>query len=81
MGIRLVWHFNGRFVSSIQIVVWKRDFKKPVYSPKFKWSAKSCDFTIWIPNINTVQYSDESGFQVAIFQMVSYCIQSKNSKS
>ena len=47
--------------------------KKPVYGPRcpvFKWSAKSCDFTISIPNTHTVQYSDESGIQVFSIQMV-----------
>ena len=59
--------------SSIWIVVWKLDQKKPVYGPKclvFEWSAKSCDFTIWIPDTHTVRYSDESDIQVFGIQMV-----------
>ena len=42
--------------SGIQMVVWKPDWKKPVNGPTcpvFKWSAKSHDFTIWIPNTLT----------------------------
>ena len=42
------------------MVVWKPDCQKPVYGPKcpvFKWSAKSCDFFIWILDNHTVQYS------------------------
>ena len=48
------------------MVIWKQDWKKPVYGPKslvFKWSAKTCDFTIWIPDTCTVQNSDKSGAQ------------------
>ena len=54
-------------------VVWKPDWKKPVNGPKcpvFKWSAKSCDFTVWKPDTHTVRYSDESGIQVFGIQMV-----------
>ena len=54
-------------------MVWKLDWKKPFYGSKlsvFKWSAKSRDFTIWIPDTHTVQYSDESGIQVFGIQMV-----------
>ena len=56
------------------MVVWKLDWKKPVYGPKctlFEWAAKSRDFTIWIPDNQTVRYSDESGIQVLGIQMVS----------
>ena len=50
----LVWYSNGSFVSGCQTVRYlngglKTGLKKPVYGPKclvFKWSAKSCDFTI-----------------------------------
>ena len=41
--------------------------KKPVCDPKcriLKYSAKSCDFTIWIPDTHTVWYSYESGIQM-----------------
>ena len=59
LNIGLVWYSNGRFVSVCQIwmVVWKR----PVYvskCPVFEWSAKSHDFTIWIPDTHRVWYSD-----------------------
>ena len=55
----------GRFVSGCQMVRYsngglKTGLKKPDYGPKcsvFEWSAKSCDFTIWIPDTHTVQYS------------------------
>ena len=76
----LVWYSNGRFVSGckmvcIQMVVWKPYWKKPVYGPKcpvFKMSAKSCDFTSWIPDTHTVWYSDESGIQmVTVLLLVS----------
>ena len=46
--------------SGIGMVVWKPDWKKPVYGqrcPIFEWSAKSRDFTIWILDTHTVQYS------------------------
>ena len=42
------------------MVVWKPDRIRPVYDPKcpvFKWTAKSCDFTIWIPDTHSVRYS------------------------
>ena len=42
------------------MVVQKANWKKPVYGPKFlvfEWSAKSHDFTIWIPDAHTIQYS------------------------
>ena len=35
----------------------------------FEWSTKSLDFTIWILNIYTVWYSDESDIQVFGIQM------------
>ena len=38
----------------------KIGLKKAVYGPKclvFKWSAKSMDFTIWIPDTHSVWYS------------------------
>ena len=73
----LVQYSNGRFVctvvkwSSIQMVVWKPDWKKPVCGqkcPVCEWSGKSHYFTIWIPSpkvsgiqMNTVfsvRYSD-----------------------
>ena len=47
--------------SGIPMVVWKPDWKKPVYGPKclvFDWSAKSRYFTIWILDTHTVRYSD-----------------------
>ena len=47
--------------SGIKMVVWKQDCKKPVYGQKwqvFEWSAKSCGYTIWIPDTHTVWYSD-----------------------
>ena len=49
------------------MVVWKPDWKKPIYGqecPAFEWSAKSCDITIWIPDTQTVWYLDESGIQM-----------------
>ena len=64
-----VWYLNG-FVSKGGL---KTGHKKPVYGPKspvFEWSAKSHDFTTWIPDTHTVQYSDESGIQVFGTQMV-----------
>ena len=51
----------------------KTGLKKPVYGSKcqiFKWSAKSCDFTIWIPDTHIVWYSEEYGIQVFDIQMV-----------
>ena len=59
--------------SGIQMVVWKPDWKKPVYGPKclvFEWCAKSHDFTIWIADTHTVLYSDESSIRVLGIQMV-----------
>ena len=45
--------------SGIWMVVWKPDWKKPAYGPKiscFKWSAKSYNFTIWIPDtVSSIQ--------------------------
>ena len=41
-----VWYSNGWFVFGR----WN--------GPVFQWSAKSCDFTIWIPDTHTVRYSD-----------------------
>ena len=74
----LVWYSKGRFVSNCQMVGqvfkwwsenhWKiavNDLKCPV----FKWSAKSCDFTIWKQDTYIVQYLDESGIQVSSIQM------------
>ena len=44
-----------------------------VYDPKcpvvFEWFAKSSEFTIWIPDTNTFQYSDEIGIQVLSIQV------------
>ena len=51
----------------------KTELKKPVYGlkcPVLKWSAKSHDLTIWIPDTHTVRYSDESGSQLFGIQMV-----------
>ena len=58
--------------SGIGTVVWKPDWKKPLYGQKclvFELSAKSRDFTIWIPDTHIVQYSDESCIQVFGIQM------------
>ena len=49
-----VWFSN---VSSFWIV----GFRIPTV---FKWSAKSCDFTIWIQDTHTLWYLDESGIQM-----------------
>ena len=63
----LIWYLNGRFVlkcvlfGCIQMVVWKPDWKKTVYGPKCpvsKWSTKSHDLTLWMPDSHTVRYSD-----------------------
>ena len=62
----LVWYSNGSFVFRCQMVWYlngglKIGLKEPVYGPKcsvFKWSAKSGDFTIWIPDTHTVRYLD-----------------------
>ena len=66
------------------MVVWKLDWKKPVCGPKcqaFEWSAKSHDFTVWIPFTHTVQYLDESCIQVFGIQMVTVsCLPSWNDK-
>ena len=46
--------------SSIQMVVCKPDRKIPGFGPKcpvLAWAAKSRDFTIWILDTHTVQYS------------------------
>ena len=59
----LVWYSNSRFVSGCQMVRYlngglKTGLKKPVYGPKcpaFKWSAKSCDFTIQTPILSGIQ--------------------------
>ena len=51
----------------------KRTVQSLFCGPKclvFKWSAKSCDFDISIPDTHTVWYSDESGIQVFGIQMV-----------
>ena len=60
----LVWYSNDIFVSGCQMVRYsngglKTGQKNPVYGPKcpvLKWSAKSCDLTIWIPDTHTVRY-------------------------
>ena len=47
--------------SKIRMVIWKPDWKNPVYCPKcpvFECSAKSYDFTIWIMYTHIVRYSD-----------------------
>ena len=62
--------------SGIQMMVWKPDWKKPVYDWKcqvFEWSPKSLNFTIWIPDTHTVWYSDESGIQMATVVLYSSC--------
>ena len=74
----VVWYSNGRFVPDCQMVWYsngclKTGLKKPIYCPKcpvIKWSIKSHDFTIWILNTHTVQFSDESGIQVFGIQLV-----------
>ena len=69
---RLVEFSNDRFVPSCQVYS-KPKWKKPVYGPKcpiFKWSAMSPDFTIWIPDTQSIWYSDESGIWVSSIQMV-----------
>ena len=61
--------------SGIWIVVLKPDWRRPVYGPKcpvFKWFFKSLDFTIWIPDTHTVQYSDKSSIQVFVFRWLLY---------
>ena len=59
---------------SIQMVVWKHDWKSLfiVQNVQYcnEWSAKSRDFTIWIPAPYTVHYSDESSIQVFSIQIV-----------
>ena len=43
------------------------------YGPKcqvLEWSAKSCDFTIWILDTDTIRYLDESGIQVLGIQII-----------
>ena len=65
-------HDTIAFMSSCQMVRYsngglKTGLKKPEYGPKcpvFKWSTKLCDLTIWIPDIHSVQYSDESGIHI-----------------
>ena len=74
----LVRYSNGWFVSGCQMVQYTNDglktgLKKPVYGPNclvFKWSVKSCDFTIWIPDTPSVWYSNESSIRVSGIQMV-----------
>ena len=70
----LVWYSNGRFVSGCQMVWYLNGgLKNPVYGPKcpvFKWSAKSRDLNIGIPDNHTVQHSDEFGIQVFGMVMV-----------
>ena len=51
----------------------KTGLKKACLSPVFEWSAKSLDFTFWIPDTHTVWYSDQSGIQVFGIQMVIVC--------
>ena len=54
LNTRLVWYWNGRFLSGCQMAWYsngglKIGLKKPVYGPKypsFKWSDKSPNFTI-----------------------------------
>ena len=49
------------------MVVWKPDWKRPVYSPKcpvLEWSAKSRELTILIPDIHTVWYSEGYCFKL-----------------
>ena len=64
----LVWFSINGFVPGCQMVRYLKGgleigLKRCVYGPKctvIKWSAKSPDFTIWIPDTHTLQYSDES---------------------
>ena len=72
-GIQIVDLCSDVKWSGIQMVVWKPDWKRPVYGQKcqvFEWSTKSHDFTIWKLDTPTVRYSDESGIQVFSIQMV-----------
>ena len=46
------------------------DLKTRLKKPVFKWSAKSHDFTILIPDTHTVWYLDESGIKVFGIQML-----------
>ena len=60
----MVQYSNGGF---------KTELKKPVYGPKcpvFEWSAKSPDFTIWMPDTHSIWYSDKSGVRYSD----GYCI-------
>ena len=53
--------------SGFWMVVWKPHWKKPIYGPKclvFKWSAKSCNFTTWIPDTQTVRLEDSIGIWI-----------------
>ena len=52
--------------SGIQMVVWKPDWKKSVMvqSVRYLNGPKSNEFTTWIPDTPTAQYSDESGIQM-----------------
>ena len=55
------------------MAVWKLDWKKTANGPKWliiKWSPKSRDLPIWIPDTHTVRYSDESSLQVFSIWMV-----------
>ena len=68
--------------SGIPMVVWKPDWKKPVYGPKclvFDWSAKSRYFTIWIPDTHTagiqmfgIQISGTKNTQPVCFDLDRY---------
>ena len=58
LNTRIVWYWNGSFVSGCQMVRYsnggvKIGLKKPVYRTKyllFKWSTKWPNFTSWIPD-------------------------------
>ena len=76
--------------SSVQMVVWKSDWKKPANGPKcmvFKWSAKSCDFILWKPDTQCVWYSD--GYCISLMGSIAHfvrffcpvCVCSKLQKS
>ena len=54
------------------MVVWKSDWKSLLLVPNVRdlYGPPSHVTTIWIPDAQTVQYSDESGIQVFGIQMV-----------
>ena len=56
--------------TSIEMVVLKLDWKSLFMVQNVEWSAKSCDFTIWIPDTHIVWHSEEYGNQVFEIQMV-----------